>query len=80
MWGFITHFSSPKSSTACTTALKKNPNTLGFAPSLTKILDRRAQLFLAFRRFPTTTRKLSSESDMIRLKYLKGVIDSNGLQ
>ena len=54
MQGVITHVSAPKMSTACTTALKNIPETLGFAPSIPKILDIRAQLFLDFRRFPTT--------------------------
>ena len=55
MRGFIIHVSDPKISTAYTTALNNIPDTLGFSSSLPKIIYNRAQLFLAFRRFPTTS-------------------------
>ena len=38
MWGVTAHVSAPKSNTNWTTALKKNPDTCGLAPSLLKIL------------------------------------------
>ena len=46
IWGFRTHVSSPKSNTACTTALKNNPKIFGSAPSRLRILIIRIQLFL----------------------------------
>ena len=79
MQGVTTHVSDPKSSTACTTALKNIPNYLGFAPYLTKILDRHAHIFFDISRFPTTAGQLLSEAIIIRPKHLKYVADSSGL-
>ena len=77
--GVITHTLSPKMITTCTTALKSIPDTLVLAPSLLKILYRRAQIFLAFRRFPTTSCKSSPKSVIICPNYLKGVTNYSGL-
>ena len=65
MWGVVTHVSDPKINTACTTALKNIPNTVGFTSSLLNILDNCAQLLLALRRFRTTSYKSSSEAVVI---------------
>ena len=48
MQGVIIHVSDLKRSTNCTTALKNTPDTLGYDPSLPKILDNCTQLFLDF--------------------------------
>ena len=46
MQGVIIHVSIPKRSTACTTALKNIPNTLGFAPYLHKIINNHTDVFM----------------------------------
>ena len=70
MQGVITQVSDPKIITACTTALKIIPGTLGFVPSITKILDNRDQIFLSFIRFPTIANQSSSEAVSIQPRYL----------
>ena len=65
MWGVITHISDPKLSTACTTALKNTPNTLGFSPYICKIIYNRTHIFLALCRFPTNSGQSSSNDIMI---------------
>ena len=54
MRGVIAHISNPNRSTACTIALNNNPDTCGFAPYYTKILNNSDHFFLAFLRFTTT--------------------------
>ena len=75
----INHISSQKISTACTTDFKNTPDTLGFTPSLLKILNRRSQIFLYFHRLPTNVEQLPSKVVMIHPKYLKDVTYSSGL-
>ena len=79
----ITHVYNQKIRTACTTArttaLKNIHGTLGFTPSLHKIIDRLSQIFLNFFRLTTTAGKLSSESGMIHPMYLKDVDAFSGL-
>ena len=58
MQGVSTHVSDPKISTAWTTALKNNPDTLGLAPYCPRIFFSQAQLFCAFFGFPTTSGQL----------------------
>ena len=79
MRGVRTHISYPKINTAWTTALKKNPDTLGSYPSRPRILVNRAQLFRAFSKFPTTSGQSLSPSSMTRPSYLNEVTVSNGL-
>ena len=50
-----------KSELACKTASKNISNTLGMDPSLPSILDKPAQPFRAFRRFPTTAAQSTSK-------------------
>ena len=59
MQGVRTHVSDPKINTACTTALNNTPDTLGSVLYRPMILVRRAQLFHAFLKFPTTAGQLS---------------------
>ena len=68
-----THEYDPNKITACTTALKDIPETLGLAPSCTRILASRAQLFYTFRRLPTTVGQLSSAAVKTRPRYLNEV-------
>ena len=79
MRGVITHVYSPKISSACTTSLKNILNTLEFAPFLPKIIDRCAQLLLAFHRFTTTYIQSSYDDVMIRPSYLKDITNYSGL-
>ena len=79
MRGFIIHVSDPKMSTSCTTALKNTPDTLGLSPSLNKIIDNRAQIFLTFHRLPATTGQSSSNYIIIWHSYLKYVTEFSGL-
>ena len=60
MQGVTTQVSNPKSSTAYTTALKKNPDTRSTAPSLLRIHDILLQTFLAHYNVFTTVGQLSS--------------------
>ena len=73
-----THVSAPNSRTACTTALKKFPDTLLSAPSLLKIFASRPQLFRAFTKFPATAGQSSSPAVITRPRYLKVVTVSSG--
>ena len=77
--GVISHVSDPKKITACTPPLNNIPYTIGFSPSLPKILDKRSQLFLAFRRSPSTASQLSSDSVIIQPSYLKDITQFSGL-
>ena len=75
MRGFITHISDPKRSTACTTALKNILDTLGFAPSLPKIIDNRTYLVLKLCRFLTNSGQESSNDTMIRPRYFNDITE-----
>ena len=79
MWRFITHVSAPKTRTAYNTDLKNTPNTLGLAPSLTSILEKRAQLLRALRGFPTTAGQFSCNAFNIRTNYLNNATVSREL-
>ena len=77
--GVTTQVSTPKNSTACPTTLENIPDTLGFTPSLPKIIARRVQLLLAFHRFSKTYGQSASKAVMILPKYLKDMTDSSGM-
>ena len=73
--GVIVHVSNPIRSTVCTTDLKNISDTLGFAPSLRKIIKNRDQLFLKSCRFPTNSGQSSSEAVMIWPRYFNEVTE-----
>ena len=73
----IIPISDHKIITAHTTVLKNIPDTLSFAPSHPPILNNRAKIFLALRKFPTTAGKLSSYAAMILTRYLNDVTKFN---
>ena len=79
MLGVITSVTNPKRNISCTTDMKKNPNNLGFAPSLSNILNNCPQLFLAFCGFPTTAGQSSFNDVMIPPGYLKDVAKFSGM-
>ena len=62
---YFIHISDPIISTVCTTALKNIPDTLGFDPSLHKIIDKCAKFFLRLCRFLTNSVQSSSNAVMI---------------
>ena len=76
--GVTTHVSAPKSSTNWTTALKKNPDTRGAAPSLLRIFVNFCHTARAFVRFLNTVSQSSSLSEITRPKYFKEVTISRG--
>ena len=78
MRGITTHLSSPKSSTKCMTALKKNPDTRGLAPYLTSIFGNLRHTIRAFPIFWTTDGQSSSAVNNTIPRYLKEVIISRG--
>ena len=78
MKGVRTDVSDPKINTAWTTALKKKPDTLGYAPSQSRILVIYVQLFGYFIKFLTTAGQLSSPAIITHTRYLNEVIVSNG--
>ena len=65
MSGGITHISDPKRRTACTTTLKKVPDTHMFAPSCPKILIIQDHFFRSFQRFIATAGHPLSEAVII---------------
>ena len=69
MRGVTTQFSDPKSSTACTTASKENPETRGAAPSLLRMRGIILQTFLARYKFFTTASQSFSYSDITCPRY-----------
>ena len=71
--GVSTHVYASNSNTACTTALKKLPNTLASAPYQHSIRDRRPQLFRAFDRLPAT----SGQSSYLAVTTCKKYLESN---
>ena len=73
MKGVITHVSYLNRRTTCNTALKNTPKTREMAPSHTSILAICAELFRAFRRFPTTTGQLSVDlldDSLLKLSFI----------
>ena len=79
MWGVTTQVSVPKSSTACSTALKKKPYTCGSDPSLLIILVLLFHTALALDKFLTTVGQLSSTTNITRPRYRKEVTISRGI-
>ena len=73
--GVIAHVSDPKRSTACTTALKNTPETLGLAPLLHKTINNRTHIFLTLCRFPTNSGQALSNDVMIRPRYFNVVTE-----
>ena len=78
MRGVTTQVSAPKSSISCITALKKNPDTRGAAPSLLRISEILLQTFFAQAKFLTTAGQLLSVSEIPRPRYLKEVTTYRG--
>ena len=78
MRGVTTQVSDPKRSTACTTVLKKNPDTCGAAPSLLSMRGILLQTFLARDKFFTAAGQLSSTAEITRTRYLKEATISRG--
>ena len=60
MRGVTTQVSKPKSNTAFTTALKKNPDNRGYAPSLLRVIVILFHTALAQYKFLTTSGQSSS--------------------
>ena len=73
MRGVATQVSDTNSNTACTTALKKNPDTCGSAPSLLRILVILFHTSLACEKFLTTAGQLSSAAKITRPRYQEEV-------
>ena len=73
-----TQDSAPKSSTACTMALKKKPDTCSAAPSLLRILDIILQTLLARDKVFTTSGQSLSAAKINRPSYLKEFTISRG--
>ena len=71
MHGVNTQVSEPKINTACTTALKKNPDTRVSDPSLLRILAIFFHTFLARDKFLTTACQFSSADKITRPRYQK---------
>ena len=73
--GYTTHVYALNSSTCCTTALMKLPDTRLVAPSLLSTPYSLPQIFLAFTRFPATISQSSSPSVKILPIYLnQGIV------
>ena len=73
MRGVNTQVSEPKSNTACTTALKKNPDTCGSAPYLLNILFILFHTTLALENLLTTAVQLLYDAKINRPTYPKEV-------
>ena len=80
MWGVTTQVSKPKSNTACTTSLKKNPETHGSDLSLLSIVVILFHITLARYKSPTTAVQYSSAAKVARSRYRKEVTISRGVQ
>ena len=76
--GVTTQVSNPESSTACTKALKKNPDTRGAAPSLLRMRGILLQTALSRDKLFTTTGQLLSSTEIARPRYPKEVTISRG--
>ena len=79
MRGVTTQVSEPKSNTACTTALKKNPDTCRSAPSLLMILVILLHTVLAHDKFLATSGQFLSAAEITRPRYQKEVTISSGI-
>ena len=73
MKGVTTHVSVPKSSTTWNTALNKNLDTCGAAPSPLRTLVNLCHTSREFARFLTNPGQSSSAAEIIHPKYLKEV-------
>ena len=73
MRGMTKQVSDPKSNTACTTALKKNPDTHGSDPSLMRILVILFHTSLASEKLLNTASQLSSAANITCPRYQKEV-------
>ena len=78
MRGVTTQVSATKNSTTYTTALKKNMENRGAAPSLLRIRVILLQTALARDKLFTTSGQSLSAADITRPRYLKEVIISRG--
>ena len=78
MWGVTTQVSDPKSSTACTTALKNKPDTRSAAPYRMRMRIILLQTALAREKFFTTAGQSLSSADITCTRYLKEVTISRG--
>ena len=78
-WGVTTHVSAPNSNTDWKTALKKNSEIRGLAPSLLKILDILCQTVRAFTSFWTPDGQSSSAANSTIPRYLKDKTISRGI-
>ena len=76
MQGVIIQVSEPKRNTACTMALKKNPNTRGSAPLLLRILVILFHTALVHETFLTTSGHSSSATKITLPRYRKEVTTS----
>ena len=73
VWGVTTQVSNTKISTACTKALKNNPDTHGSAPSLLRIHVILLQTVLDWDKLFTTAGQSLSATDITRPRYTKEV-------
>ena len=78
MQGVTTHVFAPKRSTACITALKKNPETWGVAPSLLSIHDILLHTAFYWAKLLTTAGQSLFVAEITRTRYLKEVTISRG--
>ena len=78
MQGVTTQVSDPNSSTACTMALKKKPDTRRDAPSLLRMRAIFLHTALVLDKFLTTANQSLSADYITRPSYLKEVIISRG--
>ena len=78
MQGVTTQVSYPKSITACTTALKKNPDNRGAAPSLLRMHFIILQTALSRDKLLTTYGQSSSATKITFPMYLNEVTISRG--
>ena len=78
MRGVNIQFSKLNSSTACTMALNKNPDTRNSSPSLLKILFILFHIALTHDKFLTTSNQSSSAAKISRPRYQKEVKISRG--
>ena len=69
----IIHVSDPIIITACITALKNIPNTLGLSPYLRNIIDNVANVFLELFRFLNNSVQSSSYAVIILPMYFNDV-------
>ena len=78
MRGVTTQVSNLRSSNACTTALRKNPDTCGASPSLLRIRNILLQTVLNWDNLFTTSGQSLYAAKITRPRYLKEVTISRG--